>query len=89
MVIGTLMPSPNCPTYDECVSHYVKVEQVFIGVGAVGFVSGLILNVVDFRNKYQVLNWTEAKVAAAMAEDAAKEEGASLLSGEDRKQLRG
>jgi hypothetical protein len=70
MVIGTLMPSPNCPTYDECVSHYVKVEELFIGVGGVGFLSGLILNAVDFSRRYHVLNWTESRVAAEKAKDA-------------------
>jgi hypothetical protein len=79
MVIGTLMPSSTCQTYDDCVGHYVKVEALFIGFGAVGCLSGLLLNIVDMRSKYPVLNWTEAKVAAAKAKD----QGLDVGDGED------
>jgi hypothetical protein len=71
LVIGSLMPASNCPTYDDCVGHYVKVEVLLIGIGAVGCVSGLLLNWVDYtRSEYPVLNWTEKKLAAAKAKNA-------------------
>lgn len=82
MIVGTLMPAANCPTFDECVSHYVKVELLFIGVGGVGFLSGLLLNFVDYRNKIPVLNWTDAKVKKALAEQADVENSKGLLGAE-------
>jgi hypothetical protein len=62
--VGKLMPSPKCPTYDDCVSHYTRVEMLLIGFGAVGFLSSLALALLDLSSKVPVLHWTAAKVAA-------------------------
>jgi hypothetical protein len=81
MVIGTLMPASNCPTYDDCVRGYIHVETLLIGIGGVGFLSGLLLNAVDCASKYPVLNWTDAKVAAAKARDG---DGGDADDGKER-----
>lgn len=62
ILIGTLQPSKNCPSYDSCVQSYTNVEILLVCVGAVGVLSGIMLNYVDYSSPVPVLNWTAAKV---------------------------
>lgn len=78
MAIGTLMPPGNCPTYENCVSYYVKVENLLIGLGCAGIFAGLALNWADHTLlPYPYLNWPDSKVQA-------KKREAGLLQDEDK-----
>ena len=74
MVIGTLMPNKNCATKEDCVRSYQNVELLLIGIGGVGMLSGVILNLVDCTRKdgIAVLNWTQMKVDKRRAEIASE-----------------
>ena len=68
--VGLLMPAPTCRPFASCVAAYERAELLLIGFGAVGVAASIALNVVDAASKIPVLNWPEARVAAARAEAA-------------------
>ena len=63
--VGVLQPSNTCKTYDECVAGWTRVEMLLVGFGAVGFGASVCLNLVDCRQRIQVLNWSSARVEEA------------------------
>ncbi len=70
MIIGTLMPPGNCPTYANCVNYYQHVELFFVGLGSAGILAGLLLNVADRMAPYPLLNLSEAAVQKLRDKDA-------------------
>ena len=67
--VGKLQPDACCPTYDACVASWGRVELLLVCFGALGFLASLGLNIVDCRQRIQVLNWSSARTEAARRAD--------------------
>jgi hypothetical protein len=67
--VGALQPDACCASYDACVASWGRVETLLVCFGGVGFCATVALNVVDCRQRIQVLNWSNARVEAARREE--------------------
>jgi hypothetical protein len=78
------MPASNCSPKQACVNSWNNTEFFFVGMGLLGTLSGIVLNIVDCRSKYHVLNLSDAAVKALRkADEVAESEGSVLIPAED------
>jgi hypothetical protein len=77
LVVALFMPANGCTPKQACVDSWNKTELFFVGMGLLGTCAGILLNVVDCRSKYRVLNLSDAAVKALREADRIAEEAAS------------
>lgn len=71
LVVSQFMPSQDCSPLASCIKSWNQTEIFFVGMGMLGIVSGIILNIADWRSKYHVLNLPDSKVQVLRAAEEA------------------